>query len=121
MAQQLYVQTVNDKENRRMPWVSIVVATAFVCMPPIAIWAMGRDQANHARPDAIYDVLWNSGIVFTGAFLFPLLTFGVLILALRGLRRSVTKSGKVVLWILFGFSLLNWGLVISFFSGHINK
>jgi hypothetical protein len=121
MVQQLNVRTGNGTKQVKTPWVSIILSIVFVCLPPIAIWAMGRDATNNGHPRSVAEYLV-AGIIFTGAFLFPILSFGALVLAFaNGLKRTVTSRAKVTLWALFVVSVLNCGVVISFFSEHINK
>jgi hypothetical protein len=127
MVQQPYVRMENNTKQLKTPWISLVLSLVFVSLPPLAVWAMGRhefDTRGHPipLPDPLLAFLEKSGAVFAGLFLFPFLSFGALVLAfISGLRGTVTKPAKITLWMLFTLSVLNCGLVISFFSTHINK
>lgn len=111
----------------KTPWVSIIVSLVGVSLPPLAIRAMLRhdfDTRGCSIPltDPFVDFLERSGIGFAGLILFPVLSFVALSLAfINTFRRTVAKSGKIGLWVLFVFSVLNCALVIAYFSEHINK
>ena len=121
MVQQLYAQTAKETKRLKTPWIALVLSSLFVSLPPMALWVSERDLTNNGCPHSIVEYLM-AGIIVAGAFLFPLLTLGSLLLALTyGLRRAVPKLAKMTLWILFALSILNWGLIMGFISLRINK
>jgi hypothetical protein len=119
MVQELCVRLGNEK--RRVAWVSISVSVIFVSIPPLALLGLSKHVPGREYEGFFMSLLDKSGITFTGLFLFPFLAIGSLILALFGLRTTVARSSRLILWLLFILSMCNCALVLDYFSTHINK
>ena len=98
-------------------------AAVLVSLPPLAVYSISRATSNrYGEPDFVVYLSGRTGVTFVGGFLFPVLPFVILALALvQGIKRTVNRTSKIILWVFLALSIANCWLVISFFSTRLNK